>query len=467
LTETETTTTEQRTGETHDHQNTHEPRPLGECERELAVEIPAETVSRELETFVARYQKMARVPGFRRGKTPASLVRRRFADELKQEVVESLVPKYFREEVQKRGFAPISQPRITDFHFEDGEPLRFKAVFEIMPEIDVAPYSDLRSEKGDVSVSEDEVERELQSLRENQATYNSVEEDRGLQDGDFAQASFTGTPIEKQESGLVDPSGNPVSSGNQEPKPTGSQPVHMDDVLIDIGGANTMREFSENLRAAKAGQERIFIITYPEDAQDKRLAGKTLEYKVQIKGIKKKQIPELNDDFAKELGDFKSLEDLRTKIREQLEAQKRHEIEHTAKDKLVQELVTRNNFPVPESLIDQQVTARLERGFRALAAQGMRPEDMRKMDFGRLRQAQREAALREVKASLILEKIAAKENIQASDADLDLEVERFAQQSRQPLEAVRKKLADDGALERMRERIRNEKTLDFLYQRSA
>jgi len=467
LSEAESTTTEQKQGETHDHEPTKEPRPLGECEREISVEIPAETVSRELESFVARYQKMARVPGFRRGKTPASLVRRRFADELKQEVVESLVPKYFREQVEKLGFAPISQPKITDFHFEDSEPLRFKATFEVMPKIEVAPYSDLRAEKGDVSVSQDEVVRELEALRESQATYNSIEEDRGLQDGDFAQASFTGTPIERPATGLVDPSGRPVSSGLEETKPTGSQPVHMDDVLVDIGGANTVREFTENLRGVKAGEERTFIITYPEDAQDKRLAGKTLEYKVQIKAVKKKQVPELNDDFAKELGDFKSLEDLRTKIREQLQSQKRHEIEHTAKDKLVEELVNRNHFPVPESLVDQQVTSRLERGFRALAAQGMRPEDMRKMDFRRLRQAQRDAALREVKASLILEKIADKENIQASDADLDLEVARFAQQSRQPVEAVRKKLTDEGTLERMRERIRNEKTLDFLYQRSA
>jgi len=467
LTQPESTTAEQNATEPHPHEHGHEPRPLGECEREIAIEIPAEIVSGELASFVSRYQKMARVPGFRRGKTPASLVRRRFADELKQEVVESLVPKYFREEVQKRGMAPISQPRITDFHFEEGEPLRFKAVFEVMPDIEVSGYNDLKAEKGDVSVTDDEVERELQTLRENQATYNSIEEDRGLADGDYAQVSFTGTPIEEQQSGLIDPSGRPIPSGQQDAKPTGSQPVHMDDVLVDIGGANTVPEFNENLRGAKAGEERTFRITYPEDAQDKRLAGKTLEYKVQIKGIKKKQIPELNDDFAKELGEFKSIDELRTRIREQLESQKRHEIEHTAKDKLVEELINRNTFPVPESLVDQQVTSRLERGFRALAAQGMRPEDMRKMDFGRLRAAQRSAAVREVKASLILEKIADKENIAASDADLDVEVERVAQQSRQPVEAVRKKLTDDGTLERMRERIRNEKTLDFLYQRSA
>ncbi|MBV9435152.1 MAG: trigger factor [Acidobacteria bacterium] len=462
----ETTTAESSSAETHEHQHTSEPRPLGECEREIAVDIPAETVSHELESFVVRYQKMARVPGFRRGKTPASLVRRRFADELKQEVVESLVPKFFREAVQKQGLAPISQPRIVDFHFEDGEPLRFKAVFEVMPKIDLAPYDDLHSEQAPVAVTEEEVRRELEGLRESQASYNPVDEDRGLQDGDFAQASFTGTPVEKQESGLVDAAGNPVAS-SQEAKPTGAQPVHMDDVLVDIGGTNTVKEFSENLRGAKAGEERIFNISYPADYQDKRLTGKTLEYKVQIKSIKKKQVPELSDDFAKEVGDFKDVDDLRTRIRQQLEAQKRHEIEHTAKDKLVEELVSRNQFPVPESLVEHQVTARLERGFRALAAQGMRPEDMRKMDFGRLRSAQRDAAVREVKASLILEKIAEKEKIETSDAELDTEIERLAQQSRQPTEAVRKKLTDDGALERMRERIRNEKTLDFLYKRSA
>lgn len=461
MSESDSTTTEQNPAETHDHQRTPEPLALGECEREISVEIPANSVSGELDSVVVRYQKMARVPGFRRGKTPASLVRRRFADELKQEVVESLVPKYFREEVQKLGLAPISQPRIIDFHFEDGEPLRFKAVFEVMPTIEVAPYDDLQAEKSHIAVAEDEVEGELRSLRENQASYTSVEEDRGLEDGDFAQASFTGTPVEK--SGLV----NPASSGQPDPKAADTQPVHMDDVLVDIGGTNTVREFSDNLRGARAGEERAFTITYPEDSQDKRLAGKTLEYKVQIKGIKKKQVPELNDDFAKELGDFKNLDELRVKIREQLESQRRHEIEHTAKDKLVEELVKRNSFPVPESLIEQQITARLERGFRALAAQGMRAEDMKKMDFRRLRVAQRNDAVREVKASLILEKIADKENIAASDAELDAEVERFAQQSRQPAEAVRKKLTDDGTLERMRERIRNEKTLDFLYQRSA
>jgi trigger factor len=241
----------------------------------------------------------------------------------------------------------------------------------------------------------------------------------------------------------------------------------MDDVLVDIGGTNTVSEFSDNLRGAKAGEEREFQITYPEDAPDKRLAGKTLDYKVQIKAIKTKQLPELNDEFAKELGEFTGIDDLRKRIREQLESQKRHEIEHAAKDKLVEELVNRNAFPVPDTLIESQISARLDRGLRALAAQGMRTDDMKKLDFNRLRSGQRDAAVREVKASLILEKIADSEKIDVSDQDLDTEVQRLALQSRQPVEAVRKKLTDDGSIDRIRERIRNEKTLDFLYQRSA
>jgi trigger factor len=411
--------------------------------REIAVEVPAAEVTRETEALIQKYQKLARLPGFRKGRVPASIIRQRFAEDIKTDVVESLVPRYFRQEADKQGLVPVSQPRVSDLHIHDGEPLRFKASFEVLPDIKVEGYKELRADHPVIDVTDEEVDQALNQLREQHATYTAIE-GRPLAEGDFAQVALDGKPRAGE-----------------------GQPVHMDDVLVEIGGANTVREFSDNLRGCKAGEDRTFTIAYPDDFQDKRLAGKTLEYKVQIKGIKSKHLPELNDEFAKELGEFKSLDELRTRIREQLGAQKRHEVEHSAKDKLVEELVNRNNFPVPESLVDQQITSRLERGFRALASQGMRAEDMRKMDFGRLRAGQREAAVREVKASLILEKIADKENIEASDTEVDAEVARLAQQSRQPVEAVRKKLTDDGALDRLRERIRNEKTLDFLYQRSA
>jgi trigger factor len=462
-----TTATEQSPQE-HSHDHSHEHRALGECEREITVEIPAETFQQEFERQVQRYQKLARIPGFRKGKVPATMIRNRFSSEINSEVVESLLPTHFRQEVEKQGFKPISQPRIYDLQMNPGTPLRFKAAFEVLPEIDVADYESLTAEKGDVSVSDKEVEDELKALREQQASYDAINEERPLRDGDWAMVSFTGTPkAEPRASGLVDAAGNPIASSEQPAASDEKPPVQMDEVLVEIGGTNTVKEFTENLRGTNAGEERSFEVSYPADYNEQRLAGKTLVYKVQVKGIKKKSVPELDDAFAKELGDFQDLADLRGKLQQQMEANKRHQIEHAAKDKLIEQLVEKNNFPVPESLIDQQTNARLERGFRALAAQGMRVEDIKKMDMQRLKAGQREAAIREVKASLILDKIALNENIEATDEDVNTELERLSTQMKQPVEALRQRLTREGALDRIRDRIRNEKTLDYLYQRSA
>jgi trigger factor len=416
------------------------------CTREIAVEIPAEVVAKETETVIQKYQKFARIPGFRKGKVPATVIRQRFAEDIKSEVVEGLVPRYFRQESEKQKLIPVSQPRVHDLHVHDGEPLKFKASFEVMPEIQVPGYQEIRSEKAEVSVTDDEVEAALNNLREQHATYASVGEDRPLQDGDFAQVSFTGTP-----------------SGEAEAKP-----VEVPEVMVEIGGSNTVKEFSESLRGAKAGETREFDVTYAEDFADQRLAGKTVHYSVAVKGIKKKDMPALDDAFAKELGEeFNTVDDLRNRIREGMVQEKTHQAEHEAKDKLVEELVKRYEFPVPEALIEHQIDLRLDRGLRALVAQGMRAEDIKKMDLGRLRAGQREAALREVKASLILDRIADEEKIEVGDEEIDREVEAVAKQTNQTADAVRARLTHDGALDRIRTRIRNEKALNFLYGRTA
>jgi trigger factor len=243
--------------------------------------------------------------------------------------------------------------------------------------------------------------------------------------------------------------------------------VEVDEIMVEIGGENTIPEFTENLRGAKASEQRTFDVKYADDFADKRLAGKTLTYEVSVKAIKTRSVPELNDDFAKELStDFNTLDELRNHLRENMKAEKEHEGQHQGKDKLVEELVKRNDFAVPEAMVNDQIDTRLERGLRALAAQGMRTEDMKRMDFERLRAGQHEAALREVKASLILEKIAEEEKIEVSDEEFDHELEAFAEQSKLTLDEVRKRLGENGGLERMRHRLRNEKTLDTLYQRS-
>jgi trigger factor len=424
--------------------------------REIEVEIPAADVARETETLIQKYQKLARIPGFRTGHAPASVIKQRFAEGIKSDVVEALVPKYFRKETEKLGLTPVSQPRVSDLHLHDGEPLRFKASFEVMPTIRVEDYKELRADKPVIAVTDEEVEQSLKNVQEQHATFTSIE-GRPLADGDFAQVSLDGQPKDAPAT-----EGKAVKSG-----PAGTNPVHMDEILVEIGGAGTMPEFTENLRGASAGDEKTFDVPYPQDFSDQRLAGKTFVYTVQIKGVKEKSLPQLNDAFAKELGEFADLAEVRKRIREGMEAEKKHTAEREAKDKLVAELVKRNEFEIPESLVEYQIDLRLERGLRALAAQGLKPEDMKKMDMNRLRAGQRDQAAQEVRASLLLEKIAEEEKIEVSDAEIDREVEALAQQSKQTPEAIRTRLTRDGALDRIRHRIRNEKTLDFLYHQSA
>jgi trigger factor len=413
--------------------------------REIEVQIPPEEVSRETDALVQKYQKLARIPGFRRGHVPASVIKQRFSQEIKNEVVDALIPKYFRKETERLGLIPVSQPRVTDLHAHEGEALHFKASFEVMPEIKVEGYKELRADHPEITVTDDEVEQAVKDLQEQKATFTPLE-GRAIEDGDYAQVSLDGTPKEAE---------------------TGAKPVHMDDVLVEIGGKNTMPEFTENLRGANAGEDRAFDVHYPADFSDERLRGKQFSYKVHIKAIKQKSLPELNDDFAKELGEFSTLDEVRRRIREGIEAERRQNAEREAKDKLLGELILRNDFEVPEALVEHQIDIRLERGLRALAAQGMSSEHMKKMDFGRLRAGQREQAVQEVKASLLLERIAEEEKIEVGDEEINREIDALAKQTNQTAEAIRARLTRDGALDRIRNRIRNEKALDFLYRQSA
>lgn len=413
--------------------------------REIEIEIPAAEVGRQTESLIQKYQKMARIPGFRRGHVPASIIRQRFSEEIKTDVVEALIPRYFRQEAERLNLHPVSQPRVTDLHLHDGEPLRFKAAFDVLPEINLQGYKELRADKPEIAVSEADVEQALSDLREQHAAFNPIE-GRALADGDFAQVSLDG---------------NPKEGGGE------GQPVHMDEVLVEIAGKNTMPEFTEHLRGANAGDERTFDVNYPADAEDQRLAGKTFTYTVKVGALKQKSLPELNEEFVKQFGEFTTVDELRKRIREQMESERKHEAEHKAKDKLVDDLIQRNEFEVPESLIEQQIDIRLERGLRALAAQGLTAEQMKKMDLNRLRTGQRDQAIHDVKAALLLEKVAEVENVQVSDEEMNEEVESLAKQTKQTSEAIRARLTRDGGLDRIRNRIRNEKTLEFLYHQSA
>ncbi|HEY0565309.1 MAG TPA: trigger factor, partial [Terriglobales bacterium] len=332
--------------EAQSHEHTHEPQkapPRSECERELHIEIPQDVVSREFDTALSRYGKQARLPGFRKGKVPPSMLKRQFGDQIKQEVLDRLIPQYIQEESQKQNLRPISQPRLTDLHAHDNQPWHFTAVFETFPEVNVGDYKNSGIHMEPVQITDEDLDQQITALREQHATYDPVEEDRELRDGDFAAVSFEGTPkLKEGEEGSTTPN-----------------PAKMDDVLVEIGGNNTVPEFSDNLRGARVGDERTFEVAYPQDFSEPRLAGQTINYKVKVNGLKKKSLPELNDDFAKELGQFDNYEDFRNKFRENMQHERSQEAERQTKDKLVQYLVDQSHFPVPEVFVNQQVDIRL------------------------------------------------------------------------------------------------------------
>jgi trigger factor len=326
---------------------------------------------------------------------------------------------------------------------EDGEPLHVKAVFEFLPEISIEGYQSVTVDKPAVEITEEEYQQELNQLRESRATVEPVEEDRALVDGDWAEITYQGQV-----------------EGDAE-----AAPVAGENSLVEIGGKDTVEAFTTSLRGAKAGQELKAEVIYPADYAEPKLAGKTVSYDVTVKAIKKRTVPVLDDDFAKELGNYESLAALETRIREHLTDSKRRSVEGETKDRLMAALIERYPFPVPESLVQEQIDARLERGLRALAAQGMDTEQMRKLDFGRLRTAQRDGAIAEVKASILLDRIAVEEKIEIADEEMDRELHMAALQSREPIETLRSRLTADGGLARIREQLRREKVAGVLYER--
>jgi trigger factor len=427
----------------HDHEHAHGPVLNPECTRELVLDVPAEDVSKSFRTVVRNYQKYARIPGFRPGKTPESVIRRRFASEIRKEVIDGLLPSRFSKGVNELGVKPVGQPQVTELTVEDGQPLHVKAVFEYIPDFSIDGYQGVTVEKPSDQVTEGEFQREMTELQESRATIEPVEDDRALVKGDWAQIAYTGT-IE----------GEPDAA-----------PISGQDALVEIGGKDTVEAFNAVLLGAKPGQELKAEVIYPADYPDAKLAGKTVSYEVTVKAIKKRIVPELNDDFAKELGNYENLAELENRVREHMQNRKRRDVAAETKDKLFHALAEKYNFPIPESLVQDQVDARLERGLRALAAQGMATEQMRKLDFARLRTAQRDSAVAEVRAYILLDRIAEAEGVTVSEEELDREVQLAALQSREPVETLRARLTQDGGLARIREQMKRDKTAQLLYER--
>jgi len=411
------------------------------CRRELEISIPWTEVEKEAGRVVNALRQQVRVPGFRPGKAPDTVIRARYHDEIRKEVVEQLVPKYFWDEAKQQDLSPVGSPNLHDVHFHEGESLHFKAEFDVLPNIELADYHRLEVPFTEPEVRDEEIDKELEHLREQHSSQRNVDP-RPLADGDIAVVS--------------------LKSGDVEGAPT----IDQDETTLTIGDAGTLPAFNENLRGKSPGDELDFEVTYPEDFGNEKLAGKKIPFHAVVKGIRQKELPELNDEFAADAGDFRTLDELRGRIREVLVHNRRHSATEAAKDKLVNQLVEKHDFPVPESLVDRQIQTRIDRTLRSLQRQGV---DLSKLnlDAAKLREAERDRAIRDVKAGLLLERIADAENIRATQEEIDAEVQRYAKQTEQSVSKARQKLADNGDLDRLQSSIRNEKALSFLFDEAV
>jgi len=410
------------------------------CRRELELEIPAETVQEAVARVAKEFARVARVPGFRPGKAPITLIRRRFADDIKSEVLQSLVPEQIERAVTESKLVPVTQPQVDKVDFTETGPVKFRATFEVLPEFDLGQYKDLEVEVDDLKIEDSDVDKALEELRDRAATFVPVE-GRSIADGDYAQLKLKGIPA------------------------GGGEPLEADSVLCHVGGEETMEPFNQNLREANIGDHKNFDVTYPSDYPDPKLQGKTYSYAVEVQGIKEKKRPELTDEFAKDVSDAQTLEELRKKMRDNLEAARTHRQNEQTREKLLAQIVKSHEFPVPEALVEHQMDSRLERTVRSLASQGVDPRAVN-VDWVALRSRQKDRSIEDVKAELLLDRIATAEKIDVTDEELEKEIAAIAERSGESATAVRANLTRQGALDRMKSKIRSEKTLDWLCSNS-
>src|SRR5437868_717004 len=404
---------------------------VSECKKNLDIEIPQEVVDQEIAHIAQEFARRARVPGFRPGKAPVGVVKTRFRDEILSEMMQHLMPKYVGDAIEERKLEIVQAPRFESVDYSPGKPLRFKAVFEVYPNLNIENYVGIPVEQVSSKVEDSEVDASLKKLQEEMAELVPVDEqDRTVKEGDFAEISFNGT-IE----------------GSEEPPVVGQKAV------AEIGGRTTLKEFSENLLGAKVGEEKTFTVQYRPDYPEQRLAGRTVEYKVTVDTIKQKEIPEINDEFAQRLGDYKTLDELKAKVRQDLERHKNENAQEQIREKLLEWLEDNNRFELPETLVEKQLQIRVQRLLRDLARQGINPQRL-DVDWAKIREDQLQQAVRDVKGSLILEYISDKENIGVSDEEVEAEIDKIAAETNRAREKVREVLSRDSGLDRLRGQIR-------------
>jgi trigger factor len=412
---------------------------LEACKRRLAVEAPADLVQQEWERAYGRVQKQARLPGFRKGHVPRSLVKLHFADDVRREVAEHLIPDVYRQALTEARLDPVTEPDLTEVKLEENAPLSFVAVVEVKPAIALAEYKGVEVAHAPAAVTDADVVEALEQMREQQAEFRAV--DRAAASGDLVVVDYTLRP--------------------EDHDATTATGYH-----FLIGSGAVMSEIDAAAVGMKAGEEREVALRFPDDHRLESLRGKGGAATLKVSEVKEKVLPALDDELGKALGEFETLEALRAEVRKQLEARREAEQRRELEDKVATAVMARHEFTVPDALVMRQIAHQVEHARERLRRQGVDPDGVQ-WDVPKLVAELRPAAEQGVRRALLLEAIAGQEGLAPGDAEVDAEVEKIARASQRPAPAVRRMMEKSGDLEALRAGLRERKTLDFLIEHAT
>lgn len=416
---------------------------ISPVKKKLRVEVPVETVLAEFNRVAATYKRHSRIAGFRPGKAPVSLVKRRYHKDIREDVLRKLIPASYDQAVRERKIRPLGKLQLEQVALNEGEPLVYVAVVETLAEFEVPEYKGLEVRLEKPPPEEESVARELDRLRDRHAPLVSVPDREEARDGDYAVVDLVGTFV-----------------------PDGDEAIRQENTTIRVGDERTQRDFNQALMGMEVGGEKTFVVDYPEDSSEEKLAGRRVRFNLQLNDIKEKDLPELNDEFAKDLGDFDSLDQLKEQIRQGLSSQWQQARDSSIRRQLIARLSEGSPFQVPEILVEDRIDNKIRDVAYNLARQGVDPTKAN-LDWNRIRDDLRHDAEQETRAALILSEIAENEDLDVTPAELETEIRETAAAVNQPLEKIQQRFHGEEARADLKTRILRRKALELLVEHSA
>ncbi len=408
---------------------------LSPVKKSIEVEIPSDLISSESRRVADEFGRHAKIPGFRPGKVPPQVVRTRFAKEIQDEVMSRLLPRTFREAIAGRGVEPVGDPHLQHIDtFIEGAPVKYKAEFEVKPHIELGEYRGLEIDGSTIEVTEHDIETMIERLREQASSYR-VENERALEDGDYAMIEIT------------------TSADGVEPETRAGH--------FRLGEESPMPEMHEALRGRKPGDSASFEKVYAEDAQNETLRGRNVRHDVALKEIRVQEKPDVTDEFANAVGGWGNVDQMREVIAADIRKHREHEVRRKKQSQIGELLLARHHFDVPETLVEEELGKSMQNYARFLASQGVDLEKA-EIDWQKVREDFHPEAVKRVKRALILEAIAKQEKLQVSDVEVDAEIRRAANEAQRDFAEVKHRLRHDGGYEQLRASLAQEKALELV-----